>query len=83
MVQASPAGTAQFVGTIDGCQGAETPITIINTVPIRQNRRLTFLNDFRRLNVALTRTKRLSIIIGDLYHLQQFSPVWKRIRAVF
>jgi len=53
------------VNTVDGYQGREKEIVIISFVRSNKEGDIGFLNDLRRLNVALTRAKRKLIAIGD------------------
>ena len=53
------------VSSIDGYQGRETDIVVFLTVRCNVQYELGFLNDMRRLNVALTRARAAVIIIGD------------------
>jgi hypothetical protein len=52
------------VSTIDGCQGDEYDIVIFSSVRANEERKLGFLKDLRRLNVAITRPRYTLIIIG-------------------
>ena len=53
------------VGTVDSFQGQETDLVIFSAVRSNQLKELGFLRDSRRLNVAITRSKRGLIIVGD------------------
>ncbi len=51
--------------TIDGFQGQEADIVYISLVRSNSKGELGFLKDYRRMNVALTRARKLLIVIGD------------------
>jgi len=53
------------VNTVDGYQGREKEVIILSFVRSNKEREIGFLEDLRRLNVALTRPKRKLIAIGD------------------
>ncbi|MBK8805368.1 MAG: hypothetical protein IPO21_01445 [Bacteroidales bacterium] len=53
------------VNTIDSFQGQERDIVYISLVRSNDKNEIGFLNDLRRMNVAMTRAKRKLIIIGD------------------
>lgn len=53
------------VGSIDGFQGREKEAVIISFVRSNKRQEIGFLNDIRRMNVALTRARRKLIVIGD------------------
>ncbi len=53
------------INTIDAFQGQERQLIIISLVRSNPNSEIGFLNDYRRMNVALTRAKNQLIIIGD------------------
>ena len=53
------------VDTVDGFQGQEKDVIIISLVRSNDEGHLGFLNDERRLNVALTRARKLRITIGN------------------
>ena len=53
------------VFTIDGYQGKEKEVIIISLTRCNRNYQLGLFEDKRRMNVAITRAKRLCVIIGD------------------
>ncbi|RTZ69026.1 MAG: IGHMBP2 family helicase [Aquificaceae bacterium] len=53
------------VKTVDGFQGREKEVIIISLVRSNPQEEIGFLEDLRRLNVAITRAKRKLIIVGD------------------
>ncbi len=53
------------VKTIDGFQGQERSVIYISLVRSNDSKEIGFLNDIRRMNVALTRAKQKLVVIGD------------------
>ena len=53
------------VKTIDGFQGEERDVIYISLVRSNDNHEIGFLNDLRRMNVAITRAKKKLVVIGD------------------
>ncbi len=53
------------VKTVDGFQGQERTVIYICLVRSNDTKEIGFLNDIRRMNVALTRAKQKLVVIGD------------------
>ena len=53
------------IDTVDGFQGREKEAVVISLVRSNAERQIGFLEDTRRMNVALTRARRKLIVIGD------------------
>lgn len=53
------------VHTIDGFQGQERDVVLISLVRANEEGSIGFLNDLRRMNVAITRARMKLIILGD------------------
>ena len=54
------------VKTIDGFQGREKEILLVSMVRSNPEHEIGFLKDSRRWNVAVTRAKRLLVVVGDV-----------------
>ena len=54
------------VNTVDGFQGQERDVIIISLVRANEEGQIGFLNDLRRMNVAITRARMKLIILGDV-----------------
>ena len=58
-------GTGVEVDSVDGFQGREKEAVVISLVRSNPAGEIGFLADVRRTNVALTRARRLALVIGD------------------
>jgi ATP-dependent RNA/DNA helicase IGHMBP2 len=56
---------ALTVQTIDGFQGQERDVIYISLVRSNMKSEIGFLNDYRRMNVAMTRARMKLIVVGD------------------
>lgn len=65
------------VNTVDSYQGSEKEVCVLSTVRSNVNGNLGFLNDERRINVALTRAKYSLLIVGHGQTLATGSTLWK------
>lgn len=54
------------VNTVDGFQGQERDVVFISLVRANENGQIGFLNDLRRMNVAITRARMKLVILGDI-----------------
>ena len=66
------------IKTVDGFQGREKEIILISLVRSNLEENIGFLDDLRRLNVALTRAKRKLILVGDGKTLSS-NPVYREL----
>jgi len=66
------------VNTVDGFQGQERDIVLISLVRSNEHGQIGFLNDLRRMNVAMTRARMKLIIIGDASTLCHH-PFYRRL----
>jgi ATP-dependent RNA/DNA helicase IGHMBP2 len=53
------------INTIDGFQGQEKDVVYISLVRSNGKGEVGFLNDYRRMNVALTRARKKLVVVGD------------------
>lgn len=66
------------VNTVDGFQGQERDIILISLVRANEKGEIGFLNDLRRMNVAITRARMKLIILGDASTLTRH-PFYKKL----
>lgn len=66
------------VNTVDGFQGQERDVIIISLVRSNEKGEIGFLNDLRRMNVAITRTRMKLIILGNAATLTRH-PFYKQL----
>jgi len=53
------------VGTVDGFQGREKEVVIVDLVRSNDHGEIGFLSNIRRMNVALTRARRFLLVVAD------------------
>jgi superfamily I DNA and/or RNA helicase len=53
------------IHTIDSFQGQEKDVILISLVRSNTENTIGFLSDYRRMNVALTRARKLLVVVGD------------------
>ncbi|WP_369897131.1 AAA domain-containing protein [Bacteroides faecichinchillae] len=61
------------INTVDGFQGQERDVVFISLVRANEDGQIGFLNDLRRMNVAITRARMKLVILGDAATLTQHS----------
>ncbi|MBK9338377.1 MAG: IGHMBP2 family helicase [Lewinellaceae bacterium] len=57
--------TTLTINTIDGFQGQERDVIYISLVRSNPKHEIGFLQDYRRMNVAMTRARMVLVVIGD------------------
>lgn len=60
-----PYRQAITINTVDGFQGQERDVILISLVRANEEGQIGFLNDLRRMNIAITRARMKLIILGD------------------
>ena len=66
------------VNTVDGFQGQERDVIFISLVRANESGQIGFLNDLRRMNVAMTRARMKLMIFGDASTLSHH-PFYKKL----
>ncbi len=66
------------VNTVDGFQGQERDVVFISLVRANEEGQIGFLNDLRRMNVAITRARMKLVILGDAATLAKH-PFYKKL----
>lgn len=66
------------VNTVDAFQGREADIIIFSCVRASKSKGIGFLNDVRRMNVALTRAKHFLFVIARVDSIM-VNPYWKEL----
>ena len=70
------------VNTVDGFQGQERDVIFISLVRANEDGQIGFLNDLRRMNVAITRARMKLVILGEkatLTHHKFYRMLWESI----
>ena len=70
------------IDSVDGFQGREKEAIVVSFVRSNPEGDIGFLQDVRRTNVALTRTRRKLLVIGDSATLSHH-PFYQRMLAYF
>ena len=73
-----PYRSAITVNTVDGLQGQERDVILISLVRANEEGQIGFLNDLRRMNVAITRARMKLIILGDASTLTRH-PFYRKL----
>lgn len=76
---ATPLRRLISVNTVDGFQGQERDVIFISLVRSNAAGQIGFLNDLRRMNVAMTRARMKLVIIGDVPTLVSSNPFYRRL----
>lgn len=66
------------INTVDGFQGQERDVILISLVRANEDGQIGFLNDLRRMNVAITRARMKLMILGDTSTLTKH-PFYRKL----
>lgn len=77
-----PYRSAITINTVDGFQGQERDVILISLVRANEEGQIGFLNDLRRMNVAITRARMKLIILGDVSTLTRHTFYAKLYRYI-
>jgi len=80
-----PYRDAITINTVDGFQGQERDIILISLVRANEDGQIGFLNDLRRMNVAITRARMKLIILGSVPTLTRhkfYKKLWEYAQNV-
>ena len=58
------------IATVDSFQGRECDVVVYSTVRSNPEKRIGFLKDRRRINVALSRAREALVIVGDNFMME-------------
>ena len=70
------------VASVDAFQGREKDIILMSCVRSNEHQGIGFLNDYRRLNVAITRAKYGLVIVGNMEVLSRYK-IWNEFLEHF
>ena len=73
-----PFRSLMTINTVDGFQGQERDVILISLVRANEDGQIGFLNDLRRMNVAITRARMKLIILGNASTLTKH-PFYKKL----
>ncbi|GIM05113.1 hypothetical protein Vretimale_9531, partial [Volvox reticuliferus] len=76
-----PGAPTLEVSTVDGYQGREKEVMVFSTVRANPSATLGFLEDWRRLNVAITRPRRALLLVGNADTLRKGDNTTNRTAA--
>lgn len=66
--------------TVDACQGSEFDYVVLSTVRANRDRRLGFVKDQQRINVAISRSRLKLLVVGSRYTLGGDDD-WREVQA--